>query len=61
MPGSFSGTTFSRHKSMTESGEVEGDFSNVYFFLSATTDRSEQINQYLKDVSVFQLTSLSLN
>ena len=35
MPSSFSGTSFNRHKSMIESEEVEGDFSNIYFFLPA--------------------------
>ena len=37
---------------MIESGEVEGGISNIYFFLPAITDRSEEINQYLKNVSI---------
>ena len=36
---------------MIESGKVEGDFSNIYFFLPAITNRPEEINQYLGNVS----------
>ena len=38
---------------MIESGEFNGDFSNIYFFLLAITDRSEQINHYFNDISIF--------
>lgn len=37
---------------MIEGGELEGDFSKLYFFLLSVTDRSEEINQYLKNVSI---------
>ena len=37
---------------MIESGEVEGNFSNIYLFLPAITDRSEDSNQYLNNVSI---------
>ena len=37
---------------MIESGDVEGDISNIYSFLPAITDKSEEINQYLKNVSI---------
>ena len=37
---------------MIESVEVEVDFSNNYFFLPVITDRSEEINQYLNNVSI---------
>lgn len=36
---------------MIESGEVDGDFSNI-FFLPAITDRLEEVNQYLNNVSI---------
>ena len=63
IPSSFSGTTLNRHKSRIESGEVEGDFSNAYFFLPATTDSSEEINQYLNNVSLapVDITQSQLN
>ena len=47
IPNSFSGTIFNRHRTMIESGEVKGNFSNIYFFLPAINDKSEEINQYL--------------
>ena len=63
MSSSFSRTAFNRHKSMIESEEVEGDFSNIYFFLPAITDRSEDINQYLNNVSIspINITQSQLN
>ena len=36
-------TIFKHHRTMIESGDVEDDFSNIYFFLPAITDRSEEI------------------
>ena len=50
IPNSFSGTIFNRHREMIETGEIDSDFSNIYFFLLSITDRSEDINQYLKNV-----------
>ena len=35
-----------------ETGEIDSEFSNIYFFLPSITDRSEDINQYLKNVSI---------
>ena len=52
IPNSFSGTIFNRHRTMITSREIEGDFSNIYFFLPAITDRLEEINQYLNNVSI---------
>ena len=62
-PSSFSGTAFNRHESMIESGEVQGDFSNIYFFLPAITNRSEDINHYLNNVSIspIDITQSQLN
>ena len=37
---------------MIESGEVECNFSKIHFFLPAVTDRSEEINQYLNNISI---------
>ena len=48
----FSGTIFNRHRAMIESGKVECNLSNIYFFLPSITDRSEDINQYLNNVSI---------
>ena len=30
---SFSGTIFNRHRVMIETGEIDSDFSKIYFFL----------------------------
>ena len=37
---------------MIGSGEVESDYLNIYYFLPSITDRSEEINKYLNNVSV---------
>ena len=31
IPNSFSGTIFNRHRTMIESGEIEGEMSNIFF------------------------------
>ena len=48
---------------MIESGEVKGDFSNIYFFLPVITNRSKEINQYLNNVSIspIDITQSQLN
>ena len=46
---------------MIETGEIDWEFSNIYFFLPSITDRSEDINQYLKNVKFLPLTSLKNN
>ena len=48
---------------MIKSGEVEGNLSNIYFFLSSITDRSEDINQDLNNVSIslMDITQSQLN
>ena len=48
----FSGTIFNRHRAMIESGKVECNLSNIYFFLPSITDKSADINQYLNNVSI---------
>ena len=52
IPSSFSGTIFNCHRSMIENGEVENNYSNLYYFLPSITDRLEEINKYLNNVSV---------
>ena len=37
---------------MIETGEIESELSNIYFFLPSITNRSKDINQYLKNVSI---------
>ena len=49
---SFSGTIFNRHRVMIESGVADTEFSNNYFFLYFITDRNEENNKYLNNVSI---------
>ena len=49
---SFSSTIFNLHRIMIERGEADAEFSNIYFFLPSGTDRSEEINKYLNNVSI---------
>ena len=37
---------------MIKTSAIDSEFSNIYFFLPSITDRSEDINQYLKNVSI---------
>ena len=37
---------------MIKSNELEIDFSTLYYFLPSVNDRSEEINQYLKNVTI---------
>ena len=48
---------------MIESGKAEVECSNIYFFLPSITDRSEDINKYLNNVSIFpvHITQSQLN
>ena len=52
IPSSFSGTIFNRHRSLIENEKAENDYSNILFVLPSITDRSEEINKYLNNVSV---------
>ena len=63
IPNSFSGTIFNGHRTMIESGEVESEMSNIFFFLHSITDRSEEINKYLNNVPVcpVDITQQQLN
>ena len=48
----FSGTIFNRHRAMIESGKVECNLSNIYFYLPSINNKSENFNQYLNNVSI---------
>ena len=52
IPNVSCGTIFNCHRTMVESGEFDSEFSKPYFFLPSVTDRSEEINQYLKNVNI---------
>ena len=52
IPNAFCGTMFNRHRMAVESGELESDRSCLFFFCPSVTDRSEEINQCLKNVSI---------
>ena len=43
LPNSFSGTIFTQHRAMIETGEIDSEFSNIHFFLPSITNRSEGI------------------
>ena len=56
IPISSSGTMFNRHKVIVESAVVNLDMSRLlFFFLPSITDRSEEIKEYLKNVSITPL------
>ena len=63
MPSSIPGTIFNRCRLMIESWEVGSNFSKIYFFLAAITDKSKGINQYMNNVSIFpvDITQYQLN
>ena len=52
IPNSFCEIIFNRHRAMIKAGEIDSEFSNIYFFSQSITDRREDINQYLKNVSI---------
>ena len=43
---------FNKHRMAAESGELESDRSCMFLFCPSVTDRSEEINQYLKNESI---------
>ena len=55
MLNSFYGTMFNRHKILVERGEIDSDKSDIFLFLPSITDRSEEIHQYLKNVSILPI------
>ena len=50
IPSSFSGTFFNRHRIQFESRALQSTFLNIYFFLTSTTDRIEDIHQHVEFV-----------
>ena len=46
------GTLFNRHRITIERGELNTDFSKVYYFLLSITHRSEETNQYMNCVNI---------
>ena len=43
---------FNRHKILVESGKVGAEMSKMFFYLPSITDRSVEINQFLKIFSI---------
>ena len=43
IPSLFSGTFLNKHKLEFESDTLQTPFSNVYYFLPSTTDRSKEV------------------
>ena len=37
---------------MIKTDKIDSDFSKIYFFLPSITDRCEDINKYLKNISI---------
>ena len=48
---SFAGTLFNRHHLLFETGRLQTEFSNLYYFLPYIADRSESINQHMLRIS----------
>ena len=45
------GLFFNRHRLQFETGNLQKTFSNVYYFLPSTTDRSEEINRHMHSLN----------
>ena len=55
IPTRFSGTIFHRHWIQFESGALNTEFSNIYFFLPSTTDQIKDINRYMASVNLIPI------
>lgn len=55
IPNSFSGTLFNRHKETIESGELESEHLQLFFFVLSITDRSNEVNQYQKNINIYPI------
>ena len=51
IPNASCGNMFNRHR-MIESGELDSDISQLHVLLPSVTDKFEEINQYLKNISI---------
>ena len=60
MPNSFSGTFFNRHRIQYESGALQTDFSQIFYFLPSITDRVEEITVIQVQLIVIQLIYLKI-
>ena len=52
IPNSFAGTFFSRHCPPFKTGQLQMEFSKLYYFLPSITDRSESIKQLVNSVNL---------
>ena len=52
IPNCFGGAMFKRHHLMFDSGELNGEFSHLYFFLPSICDCNEEISKYLGSVNI---------
>ena len=52
---SFSGTFFNSHRIQYESGALQTDSSEIFYFLSSTTDRVEEINRHMGSVNLYPI------
>ena len=55
IPNSFSGTLFNHHKETIESGELESEHLQLFFFVLSITDRSNEVNQYQKNINIYPI------
>ena len=53
MPNSFSRTFFNRHRIQYESGALQTDFSEIFYFHPSITDRVGEINRHLGSVNLY--------
>ena len=43
---------FNQYKDQIEPGELESEYSELLFFLPSITDRSEEVNKFLSNISI---------
>ena len=55
IPNGFSGTIFHRHRIQIESGALNTDSPNIYFFFPSTSSRIEDINKYMGSVNLVSI------
>lgn len=52
---SFSGTFFKRHRTQCETGALNTNFSEAFFFLPSITDRIEKIKRHMVSVNLLPI------
>ena len=60
MPNSFSGIFFNRHRIQYESGALQTDSSEIFYFLPSTTDRVEEINHHMGPVNLYPIDMMEM-